>query len=218
MSASFVAGTRFFVLGKEVIACPPLTVHPATGNVLYSPKGKEFYVALGQSGSSEKSSDGRYSWYNFYFDVPELNLICAKLEYSSRTDTITWGTKTYGLNKSFVPTASTTIIGLKPVMEVLTLVLTGRGYIVQARNRVDNETHAYFDGRPVTIRPDSSHVRGDVETLLMSGGHRLDVSGSSINLRHQTALFDGEPAQVLDPKDFVLGFADDLRTVSVKRK
>jgi len=213
---AFVAGTQFFVSGEKVIACPPPTTPPATGNILYSLNGgKKFYTVLGQAGSSEKIGS-RHSRYNFYFDIPELSLIAAKLEYSGNT--VVWGDVTYRLDESFVPAAGTTIIGLKPVMEVLTLVSTDRGYIVQARNSVDGEIRTYLNGRPVRVTPGSVHTRDIVATLFLSGGHQLIISGDYLDLSRQTATFDDRPAQVLAPRNYKLDFADDLKTVSVRKR
>jgi hypothetical protein len=221
--SAFAASNRFFVSSRsgKVIACPTLTSdHPSTGNILYSPNGTDFYVALGHSGSSS-SLDGKYLDYTFRFEIPALELPKATFDYDSKTNTIVYNDEVYGLDESFDAT-KVNIIELKPVMRVTNLVFTHRGYIVETQNEVDRKVYTYFNGKPVTVKPGSMRARGDVETLIFEDNdglsYQLDISGDNIVMTQQTATFLGMEALVLIPDEYNVTFADDLSTVSVSKK
>jgi hypothetical protein len=221
--SAFAASNRFFVAPRsgKVIACPTLVSdQPSTGNVFYSPNGIDFYVVHGYAGSSS-SLNWKYIDYTFGFEVPALELAKATFDYDSKTNTIVYDDEVYGLDESFDPT-NTTVIELKPVMRVTNLVLTHRGYIVEAQNEVDQKVYTYFDGKPVKVKPGSMRARGDVETLIFEDNngatYRLDVNGDNIDMTQQTATFDGMEALVLISDEYKVIFADDLSTVSVNKK
>jgi hypothetical protein len=116
----------------------------------------------------------------------------------------------------------TAVIGeiiTKPVMRIVAIVKTYLGYYVVAQDYLTGRSHDYLNGQPLTA-VNSVRVRGADDRIEDSlyQGHRYIVRGDYMDVENQKATFDGRPATQLEVDDYEVTFADDLSTVTVKRK
>jgi len=108
----------------------------------------------------------------------------------------------------------------KPIMRVVELVETHLGYYVVAQDLITGMSHDFLDGEPLCLIPGSGmRARsGDLVADSQYVGHRYLVRGDHMDVSRQTATFDDKPATVLDPKDYVVTFVDDLSSATITKK
>jgi len=162
--------------------------------------------------SSKLSGGYRYSGTVIQ---PALDIDGVAISYAD--DTLTYDGIVYVLD----PEAVMAEVVTKPVMEITRIVETYEGYYVVAQNYIDGRLYHFHNGRPLALLRGSQEretQESDVVADFRYEGHRYLVRGDHMDATGQTATFDGLPAPIVVPEDYVATFADDLSTVTVAKK
>jgi len=204
---------RIFVTADptaKVRAIANVATHP------YSPRRNELCVSFDGTTFHTVLFNGRESGPGYYtgtIEQPALNITEVPVAFAD-------GKMTYdGVSYVLDETATIGMIVTKPVMRVIGIVETCAGYYVTAQNLLDGRSHDYLDGAPLKI---ISGIRARGQENLVADsqyeGHRYVVQGDHMDVTRQTAVFDDQPATILNPEDYEVTFADDLTSVTVTKK